>query len=125
MSYDIANTLSLLMQVIDQESDPEALENLEYALQRAKELARAKRRMVQMRDYISQHIQQSIRISVTDFGDQKIHVIKAIRKLTGLGLKEAKDHADNGTPFAVLPSVQFSDALAELRGLGAMVKFVP
>jgi large subunit ribosomal protein L7/L12 len=37
-------------------------------------------------------------------GDQKIKVIKAVREITGLGLKEAKDLVDN-TPKAVKEGV--------------------
>ena len=35
-------------------------------------------------------------VELTNAGSSKIAVIKVIRELTGLGLKEAKDLADNG-----------------------------
>ena len=40
-------------------------------------------------------------VMLTSFGDQKIQVIKVVRALTGLGLKEAKDVVE-GAPKAVL-----------------------
>ncbi len=38
----------------------------------------------------------SVNIILTEAGPNKIQVIKAIREITGLGLKEAKEIADNG-----------------------------
>jgi len=43
------------------------------------------------------------------FGDNKINVIKAIREITGLGLKEAKDLVE-GVPAVVKAGVSKSDA---------------
>jgi large subunit ribosomal protein L7/L12 len=42
-------------------------------------------------------------------GDQKIQVIKAVRELTGLGLKEAKDMVD-GAPSNVKENVEKDEA---------------
>ena len=56
-------------------------------------------------------------------GDKKIQVIKEVRTLTSLGLKEAKDLVD-GTPKAVLEKVtkEAADkAKAALEGAGATV----
>ena len=56
-------------------------------------------------------------------GDKKIHVIKEVRSLTSLGLKEAKDLVD-GTPKPVLEKVtkEAADkAKAALEGAGATV----
>ena len=56
-------------------------------------------------------------------GDKKIQVIKVVRELTGLGLKEAKDLVD-GAPKAVLEKVTKEageKAKAQLEGAGATV----
>lgn len=49
-------------------------------------------------------------------GDQKVSVIKAVRELTGLGLKEAKDLVD-GAPKPVKEGVNKADADAALKKL--------
>ncbi len=49
-------------------------------------------------------------------GEQKVAVIKAVRELTGLGLKEAKDLVD-GAPKAVKEGVSKADADAALKKL--------
>ncbi len=57
-------------------------------------------------------------------GDKKIQVIKEVRALTNLGLKEAKDLVD-GAPKAVLEKVSKEDAekaKAQLEGAGASVE---
>ncbi|MCU1430112.1 MAG: ribosomal protein [Actinomycetia bacterium] len=57
-------------------------------------------------------------------GDKKIQVIKEVRSLTSLGLKEAKDLVD-GAPKAVLEKVTKEDAekaKAQLEGAGATVE---
>jgi large subunit ribosomal protein L7/L12 len=56
-------------------------------------------------------------------GDKKIQVIKEVRALTSLGLKEAKDLVDS-SPKAVLEKVvkeQADKAKAQLEGAGATV----
>src|SRR5207248_10542620 len=57
-------------------------------------------------------------------GDKKIQVIKEVRSLTNLGLKEAKDLVD-GAPKPVLEKVSKEDAekaKAQLEGAGASVE---
>ncbi|MGH9106398.1 MAG: 50S ribosomal protein L7/L12 [Acidimicrobiales bacterium] len=57
-------------------------------------------------------------------GDKKIQVIKEVRTLTNLGLKEAKDLVD-GAPKPVLEKVSKEDAekaKAQLEGAGASVE---
>jgi len=49
-------------------------------------------------------------------GDQKVSVIKAVRELTALGLKEAKDLVD-GAPKAIKEGVSKADADAALKKL--------
>ncbi len=57
-------------------------------------------------------------------GDKKIQVIKVVRELTSLGLKEAKDLVD-GAPNAVVEKVTKEDAekaKAKLEEAGALVE---
>ena len=60
--------------------------------------------------------QTEFTVTLTDFGANKVSVIKAVRELTGLGLKEAKDLVD-GTPKAVKEAVSKADAEAALKKL--------
>ncbi len=62
-------------------------------------------------------------VILTDAGAQKINVIKEVRAITGLGLKEAKDLVE-GAPKAVKEAVSKADAdkiKAQLEGAGAKV----
>ncbi|MGE0161439.1 MAG: 50S ribosomal protein L7/L12 [Gemmatimonadales bacterium] len=57
-------------------------------------------------------------------GDKKIQVIKVVRELTGLGLKEAKDLVD-GAPSTVKDAVgkaEAADMKAKLEEVGAKVE---
>src|SRR5687768_10660183 len=63
-------------------------------------------------------------VVLTGAGDKKIQVIKEVRALTNLGLKEAKDLVDSA-PKAVLEKVTKEDAekaKAQLEGAGATVE---
>jgi len=63
-------------------------------------------------------------VILTEAGDKKIQVIKEVRSLTSLGLKEAKDLVD-GAPKPVLEKVSKDDAekaKAALEGAGATVE---
>ncbi|ATZ25056.1 50S ribosomal protein L7/L12 [Streptomyces lavendulae] len=63
-------------------------------------------------------------VILTGAGDKKIQVIKVVRELTSLGLKEAKDLVD-GTPKPVLEKVnkEAADKAAEaLKAAGAGVE---
>ena len=55
-------------------------------------------------------------VMLTACGDNKVNVIKAVREVTGLGLKEAKDLVD-GAPKAVKEGVSKADADALLKKL--------
>jgi large subunit ribosomal protein L7/L12 len=55
-------------------------------------------------------------VVLTAVGDNKVNVIKAVRELTSLGLKEAKDLVD-GAPKAVKEGVSKADADAVLKKL--------
>ena len=68
--------------------------------------------------------QSEFDVVLTGAGDKKIQVIKEVRALTSLGLKEAKDLVD-GAPKAVLEKVtkEAADAAKEqLEGAGASVE---
>ena len=65
--------------------------------------------------------QTEFSVILTTAGDAKINVIKAVREITGLGLKEAKELVDSA-PKAVREGVSRADAestLAKLTDAGA------
>jgi len=55
-------------------------------------------------------------VTLIAFGENKVNVIKAVRELTGLGLKEAKDLVD-GAPKPVKEGVSKADAEAMVKKL--------
>ena len=55
-------------------------------------------------------------VMLLEAGANKVQVIKAVRELTGLGLKEAKDLVD-GAPKAVKEGIAKADAEAALKKL--------
>lgn len=66
-----------------------------------------------------------VNVVLTDGGAQKINVIKVVREITGLGLKEAKDLVD-GAPKPVKEGVDKKDAeemKKKLEAAGAKVEF--
>jgi len=68
--------------------------------------------------------QSEFDVILTDAGASKINVIKAVREITGLGLKEAKDVVDNA-PKAIKEKVSKADAdalKAKLEEVGAKVE---
>ena len=68
--------------------------------------------------------QDEFDVVLTGAGDKKIQVIKEVRALTSLGLKEAKDLVDSA-PKAVLEKVekaQAEEAKAKLEAAGAGVE---
>ena len=68
--------------------------------------------------------QDAFDVILTAAGDKKIQVIKEVRGITSLGLKEAKDLVD-GAPKPVLEKVSKEDAekaKAALEGAGATVE---
>ncbi|GAC1658295.1 MAG: 50S ribosomal protein L7/L12 [Candidatus Dormibacteraceae bacterium] len=65
--------------------------------------------------------QTEFTVTLTAIGDSKINVIKAVREITGLGLKEAKDLVD-ASPKAVKENVNKEEAdsiAAKLKEAGA------
>ena len=68
--------------------------------------------------------QTEFTVMLNAFGENKVNVIKAVRELTGLGLKEAKDLVD-GAPKAVKEGIPKADAEAarkKLEDAGAKVE---
>ena len=55
-------------------------------------------------------------VTLSTFGENKVNVIKAVRELTSLGLKEAKDLVD-GAPKPVKEGVNKADAEAIVKKL--------
>ncbi|MDO9208995.1 MAG: 50S ribosomal protein L7/L12 [Sulfuricurvum sp.] len=63
-------------------------------------------------------------VILKDAGEKKINVIKVVRAMTGLGLKEAKDAVDNA-PTTIKEGISKQDAEAakkELEEAGAVVE---
>jgi large subunit ribosomal protein L7/L12 len=60
--------------------------------------------------------QTEFTVHLTDVGANKVSVIKAVREITGLGLKEAKDLVD-GAPKPVKEGVAKADAEAAKKKL--------
>ena len=65
-------------------------------------------------------------VILTGFGDKKLNVIKAVREITGLGLKEAKDLVE-GCPKPVKEGIAKDEAeklKADLEASGATVEIM-
>lgn len=60
--------------------------------------------------------QTEFTVMLTGAGDNKVSTIKAVRSITGLGLKEAKDMVD-GAPKAIKEGAAKADAEAALKQL--------
>ena len=61
---------------------------------------------------------------MTSFGENKVNVIKAVRAITGLGLKEAKDMVE-GVPSVVkeaAPKAEADNIKKQLEEAGAKVE---
>ena len=68
--------------------------------------------------------QTEFTVILSSFGENKVNVIKAVRELTGLGLKEAKDLVD-GAPKPVKEGISKADSEAakkKLEEAGAKVE---
>jgi len=75
---------------------------------------------------VEEEEQTEFDVILTAAGDKKINVIKVVREITGLGLKEAKDLVD-GAPKPVKEKVSKEEAAAlkaklEEQGAGVQVK---
>ena len=107
---------SVESQVLEQNAPPEAGKTIAPLRDQAEELSR----------FVGRHIgpdDKEIDAMLTEVGPNKILVIKAVRELTGLGLKEAKDLVD-AAPKAVKEGVTKEEAEAvkeKLAEAGASV----
>ncbi len=70
--------------------------------------------------------QDSFNVVLSGVGDKKIQVIKEVRSLTSLGLKEAKELVDNAPKPVLegLPKEDAEKAKAALEAVGAEVELV-
>ena len=65
----------------------------------------------------------SVTVTLTSAGPNKLPVIKLIKEVTGLGLKEAKDIADNGGAIKEnIPTSEADELKAKFEEAGATVE---
>ena len=65
----------------------------------------------------------TVTVSIADAGAGKVGVIKAVKEITGLGLKEAKDIVDsNGVVKENIPVAEADEIKAKLEEAGATVE---
>ncbi|MCL2840202.1 MAG: 50S ribosomal protein L7/L12 [Defluviitaleaceae bacterium] len=62
-------------------------------------------------------------VELTEVGSEKIKVIKVVREITGLGLKEAKDMVDNAPKVMreAVPKAEADEIVKKLAEIGAKV----
>ena len=65
----------------------------------------------------------TVSVSITDAGLAKVAVIKVVKEITGLGLKESKDIVDaNGVVKENIPTAEADEIKAKLEEAGATVE---
>ena len=65
----------------------------------------------------------TVTVSIADAGAAKVAVIKVVKDITGLGLKEAKDIVDaNGVVKENIPAAEADEIKAKLEEAGATVE---
>ena len=72
----------------------------------------------------AEEVKDEFDVVLAEVGAEKIKVIKVVRELTGLGLKEAKDLVDNA-PKAIkeaVPTAEANEMKAKLEEVGAKVE---
>lgn len=75
-------------------------------------------------DAAAEEAKDEFDVVMTSFGDNKVSVIKAVRAITGLGLKEAKEMVE-GAPTTVkeaAPKAEADDIQKQLEEAGAQVE---
>ena len=66
----------------------------------------------------------TVNVVIADAGAAKVNVIKVVREITGLGLKESKDIVDNnGTVKENVSKDEANEIKAKLEEAGATVEF--
>ena len=76
---------------------------------------------------VEEEAPSSFDVVMTSFGDKKINVIKVVREVTGLGLKEAKDLVE-GVPSKLKEGLNKEDAdgfKAKFEAEGATIEIKP
>ena len=74
----------------------------------------------------AEEVKDSFNVELSAAGEQKINVIKVVREITGLGLKEAKDLVD-GAPKVIKEGVKKAEAedmKSKLEAAGASVNLL-
>jgi large subunit ribosomal protein L7/L12 len=68
--------------------------------------------------------QTEFNVMLTGFGDKKVGVIKVVRELTGLGLKEAKDLVESAPAVIkeAIPKAEADDVKKKLEEAGGTVE---
>ncbi len=71
----------------------------------------------------AEEVKDDFDVVMTSFGDNKVSVIKAVRALTGLGLKEAKELVESApaTVKEAMPKAEAEEAKKQLEEAGAQV----
>ncbi|MBR6949457.1 MAG: 50S ribosomal protein L7/L12 [Bacilli bacterium] len=65
----------------------------------------------------------TVSVTITDAGLAKVAVIKVVKEITGLGLKESKDIVDaNGVVKENIPTAEADEIKAKLEEAGATVE---
>ena len=65
----------------------------------------------------------TVSVVITDGGSAKVQVIKLVKEITGLGLKESKDIVDNnGVVKENIPAAEGEEIKAKLEEVGATVE---
>lgn len=75
-------------------------------------------------DTAAAEVKEEFNVIMTSFGDQKVPVIKVVREITGLGLKEAKDLVE-GVPANIkegIPQGEADEVKKKLEEAGASVE---
>lgn len=72
----------------------------------------------------AEEVKDEFDVVLAEVGAEKIKVIKVVRELTGLGLKEAKDLVDNApkTIKEAAPTAEANEMKAKLEEVGAKVE---
>ena len=66
----------------------------------------------------------TVNVAIAEAGAAKVAVIKVVKEITGLGLKEAKDIVDaNGVVKENVPTAEAEEIKAKLEEAGATVEF--
>ena len=73
---------------------------------------------------VAEEEQTEFDVVITEVGDKKIQVIKVVRSVTGLGLKEAKGLVDElpGTVKEGVSKEEADDVVTQLEEAGAVVE---